>query len=180
MSSQAQQKAIVARTQHWLEKVVIGLNFCPFAKREYDRQRIRYVIDSANSPTEALASLIDELSLLDANHEVETTLIIYDNAFGKFDDYLDLLELATSLVEQSAYRGIYQVASFHPEYCFEGEELSDPANFTNRSPFPMLHLLRESSLESVLSHFPHPELIPQRNIDKARELGLNYLQNLML
>ncbi|MDP5039935.1 MAG: DUF1415 domain-containing protein, partial [Paraglaciecola sp.] len=94
VSSQAQQKAIVARTQHWLEKVVIGLNFCPFAKREYDRQRIRYVIDSANSPTEALASFIDELSLLDANHEVETTLIIYDNAFGKFDDYLDLLELA--------------------------------------------------------------------------------------
>lgn len=179
MSVSQQHQAIISQSKRWLEKVVIGLNFCPFAKKEFERQSIRYVIDSSASQKEALNTLIDELSLLDNKAEIETTLLIYEHAYQHFDDYLDWLAVASSLVEQSAYRGIYQVASFHPNYCFEGEELDDPANFTNRSPYPMLHILRESSLEKVLRHYPQPELIPQRNIDKARELGVSYLQNLL-
>jgi hypothetical protein len=179
LSVSQQHQAIISQSKRWLEKVVIGLNFCPFAKKEFERQSIRYVIDSSASQKEALNTLIDELSLLDNKAEIETTLLIYEHAYQHFDDYLDWLAVASSLVEQSAYRGIYQVASFHPNYCFEGEELDDPANFTNRSPYPMLHILRESSLEKVLRHYPQPELIPQRNIDKARELGVSYLQNLL-
>ena len=179
MSDNQQHQAIISQSKRWLEKVVIGLNFCPFAKKEFERQSIRYVIDSSASQKEALNTLIDELSLLDNKAEIETTLLIYDHAYQHFDDYLDWLAVASSLVEKSAYRGIYQVASFHPNYCFEGEELDDPANFTNRSPYPMLHILRESSLEKVLRLYPQPELIPQRNIDKSRELGVNYLQNLL-
>lgn len=179
MTDNLQHQAIIAQTKRWLEKVVIGLNFCPFAKKEFERQSIRYVIDCSDSQKEALTTLIDELSLLDQTQDIETTLVIYVKAYKKFDDYLDWLAVASSLVEQSAYRGLYQVASFHPEYCFEGESIDDPANFTNRSPYPMLHLLRESSLDKVFKTFPQPELIPQRNIDKARELGSDFLQDLL-
>jgi uncharacterized protein len=179
LSDSEQHQAIISQSKRWLEKVVIGLNFCPFAKKEFERQSIRYVVDSSASQKEALNTLIDELSLLDNKAEIETTLLIYDHAYQHFDDYLDWLAVASSLVEKSAYRGIYQVASFHPNYCFEGEERDDPANFTNRSPYPMLHILRESSLEKVLRLYPQPESIPQRNIDKARELGVSYLQNLL-
>lgn len=179
MNTEAHHQAIVAQTKKWLEKVVIGLNFCPFAKKEFERKSIRYAIGVSDGQKDALSCLIEELSLLDKDQSIETTLIIYKNDYLQFDEYLDWLAVATSLVEQSAYRGIYQLASFHPDYCFEGENLNDAANYTNRSPFPMLHILRESSLEKVLKSFSKPELIPQRNIDKARELGPDYFKNLL-
>jgi uncharacterized protein len=175
-----QHQAIVTQIKRWLELTVIGLNFCPFAKKEFERQSIRYAFDSSNTQKEALNTLIEELALMDGESKIETTLLIYDKAYFNYDDYLDWLEIASSFIEHSAYRGIFQIASFHPDYCFEGEPTDDPANFTNRSPMPMIHILRETSLERVLKNFSQPELIPQKNIDKARELGYTYLQNLLL
>ena len=150
---------LVTTTQNWLKTIIIEHNICPFAKRELNRGSIHFV----------------------ANHDtdVETTLVIYDNAFISFNDYLDFLELAEALLLEQDYEGIYQLASFHPDYCFEGAKQDDPANYTNRSPYPMLHLLRESSIELALASYPHPENIPQKNIKSLRELGLTKIQSLL-
>lgn len=173
------QTSIITRVKQWLENVVIGLNFCPFAKKEFDRQSIRYLLDSSKKPSDSLTILIEELSLLDNDQSIETTLIIYPSAYSSFDDYLDWLTLATTLIEQSGYRGVYQLASFHPDYCFEGEEQDDPANYTNRSPYPIIHILREASLDRITKNITDPDAIPNRNIAKARELGIPKLKSLM-
>jgi hypothetical protein len=169
----------IARVKNWLEKVVIGLNFCPFAKKEFERQSIRYCLDESESQADSLSSLIEELALLDSNPDIETTLLIYPHSYAQFDDYLDWLELASSLVAQGGYKGIYQLASFHPDYCFADESPDDPANYTNRSPYPIIHILREASLSRVLNNFSDPESIPERNIVKARQLGIVALQKLL-
>lgn len=163
----------------WLTEVIIGLNFCPFAKREFERQTIRYQISPAQEIKHALAGLLDELALLDASTEIETTLIIFVPGFSQFDDYLDLVDLGIALLEQGGYAGIYQLASFHPDYCFAAEPADDLANFTNRAPYPVLHILRESSIDRALRTYPDPESIPQKNISKARKLGSDYWQAMM-
>ncbi|WP_340681126.1 DUF1415 domain-containing protein [Paraglaciecola sp.] len=175
----AAESLVLIRVKNWLEKVVIGLNFCPFAKKEFERQSIRYCLDSSELQADSLSHLIEELALLDSDPSIETTLLIYPQNYQQFDDYLDWLTLASSLVANGGYRGIYQLASFHPDYCFEGESSGDPANYTNRSPYPIIHILREASLSRVLSNFPDPESIPQRNIAKARQLGSVALQKLL-
>ena len=177
MSSDPQ--ACVSQVKKWLERIVIGLNFCPFAKKEFERQTIRYQLDYSCEQSDSLTQLLAELALLDEQPEIETTLLIYPQSYGSFDDYLDWLSLATSLVEQGGYRGIYQLASFHPDYCFEGESADDPANYTNRSPYPIIHILREASLSRVLNTFSDPESIPERNIAKARQMGSAALQKLL-
>ncbi|KXI28700.1 DUF1415 domain-containing protein [Paraglaciecola hydrolytica] len=173
------EQLVISRVKSWLEKVVIGLNFCPFAKKEFERQTIRYCLDSNKQQADSLSYLIDELALLDGDPNIETTLIIYPQNYQQFDDYLDWLSLASSLVESGGYRGIYQLASFHPDYCFDGEDVNDPANYTNRSPYPIIHILREASLSRVLNHYPDPESIPERNMAKARQLGVVALRKLM-
>ncbi|MDH5711889.1 MAG: DUF1415 domain-containing protein, partial [Gammaproteobacteria bacterium] len=106
----------------------------------------------------------------------ETTLLVFAEGFKDFGDYLDLVELAQDLLADQGYEGIYQIASFHPDYCFADAELDDAANYTNRSPYPMLHLIREASMEKALAHYPEPEKIPERNVEYARELGLEEMQ----
>jgi hypothetical protein len=123
-----------------------------------------------------LENLIDECARLDENENIETTLLIYPKAFANFDEYLDFVEIAERLLEVEDYEGIYQLASFHPNYCFEGSNENDAANYTNRSPYPMLHLLREESLEKALETYPNPENIPENNIKLTRELGLQKLK----
>lgn len=124
-------------------------------------------------------NLMLECDRLDTDTDIETTLLIYPHAFSLFDDYLDFLELAETLMCEQGYEGIYQLASFHPDYCFEGSYINDPANYTNRSPYPMLHLIRETSLEQAINCYPDPDNIPQRNIELTRSLGLTKLQNLL-
>lgn len=165
--------------KHWINTVIIGLNFCPFAKKELERNTVRYQLCQANTINDALSQLLEELSLLDKKDDIQTTLLIFPNSFADFENYLDMVDLANVLIEQGGYRGIYQLATFHPDYCFEGEQENDPANFTNRSPYPVLHLLRESSIEAVLKRYPTPESIPINNIAKARELGADYLRSLV-
>ena len=181
MLSPAQLSDVQIETavKSWIDKVIVGLNFCPFAKKEMERNTVRYAIFTTTHVNDALSNLLDELAILDHQQDVQTTLLIFPLGFADFEHYLDLLELVNSLISQGGYSGIYQVASFHPDYCFDGEDQNDPANYTNRSPYPILHILRESSIEAVLKRYPQPESIPQNNIAKARQLGSSYLQALL-
>jgi len=171
---------IIKQTEAWLTSFIINYNICPFAKREHDRSSIRYAVFKQNQLEHCLESVIKECQTLDTDKNIETTLLIFPNTFKCFDNYLDFISLAESLLIDQHYEGIYQLASFHPDYCFDGETLNDPANFTNRSPYPMVHLIRERSLEHALKSYPHPEKIPERNICLTRQLGLEKLQAILL
>jgi len=172
------QQLIVA-TQNWLKTIIIEYSICPFAKRELERGSIRFVVSHDTAVENCLANLMLECDRLNSDAGIETTLIIYDQAFICFDDYLDFVELAEELLLVEDYEGVYQLASFHPDYCFDGVKQDDPANYTNRSPYPMLHLLRETSIDRAVDTYPHTEDIPQRNIELMRELGLAKVQALL-
>ena len=169
----------IRATRTWLKSIIIEYNICPFAKRELERGTIAFHVNRVRETAACLLDLILECSRLDTDTGIETTLLIYTGAFAEFDDYLDFLEFAEELLIERGYEGIYQLASFHPDYCFEGAEQDDPANYTNRTPYPMLHLLRESSIEQAVASYPDPEHIPQRNIELTRELGLVKMQALL-
>lgn len=173
------EQQVIRQTECWVKSVIVELNFCPFAKREIERGSVHYRVIQNESLEQSLQSVIDECVLLDSDDTVETTLIIFPTAFKVFDEYLQLVELAEKLLQQQGYEGIYQLASFHPDYRFANSETDDAANFTNRSPYPMLHLLREASIEKALQHHPDPESIPERNIEFAREKGLDTMQAML-
>jgi hypothetical protein len=172
------EDSIITQTTNWIKSVVVGCNFCPFAAKALIQKSIRYVVLTDTSMEECLQRFVEELAFLDNNEEIETTFIIFENDFSDFEEYLKLVDLAEELAFEQDYEGIYQVASFHPDYCFEDAHEEDPANFTNRSVYPMLHILREESVSNALEHFPDAEDIPQRNIDFAREKGWKYMQML--
>ncbi len=175
-----ENEKIIEQTTNWIKSVVIDCNFCPFAAKAILKKSIRYVIKSNSSMTDSLIALKEELDHLETDTEIETSFIIFPNNYNDFDDYLDLVKKAERLLTKENYDGVYQIASFHPKYCFAGEDENDAANFTNRSIYPMLHILREESLTKALSLYPNPELIPQHNIDFARQKGLQYMQMLRL
>jgi|GEM_PF-39947 len=171
--------SIIAAVKYWIEKTIIGYNFCPFAKREFDNQRIHFeLVDDAN-PEEQLHSMVNEFKRLDNQRDIETTVIILPVGLESFFDYLDFLEIANDLLVEEGYEGTYQLASFHPDYCFGDSKQDDAANFTNRSPYPLLHILREESLELVLEKYPNPESIPERNIEIAREAGAEIFEDIL-
>ncbi len=140
--------------------------------------RIRFVVVPDATVTLSLETLIAEMRFLDANEATETTLLIFPNHFADFEEYLDLVEIAEALASEQGYDGIYQIASIHPDYCFEDADKDDPANFTNRSIYPMLHLIRESSISEALENFPDAEAIPDINIAFARRKGFQHMQSL--
>ena len=164
---------IIAATQQWLDKAVIGLNLCPFAKAVQAKQQIRYVVSDAIDPEGLLADLLRELQALhDADPElVDTTLLIHPQVLTDFLDYNDFLEIADGAVAELGLDGEIQVASFHPDHQFDGTASDDIENFSNRSPYPTLHLLREASVEKAVQAFPDAANIYQRNIETLRELG---------
>ncbi|MCF2946560.1 DUF1415 domain-containing protein [Paraglaciecola aquimarina] len=170
---------IIDSVKSWINKVIIGLNFCPFAKKEMQRETVHYCVCASEDIGQSLERLIEQFSFLDQHSELQTALLIFSQGFSRFDDYLDLVDYANGIIEQGGYAGVYQLATFHPDYCFDGEPEGDPANYTNRAPYPILHILRESSLEQVLQHYPNPENIPENNIKKARELGVEKLKALI-
>lgn len=174
---------ILRTTQNWLTSFIIAYNICPFAQREQQRNSIRYQISDTDNLEQALHDLMQECAYLDEHPATETTLLIFATGFKDFDDYLDLVAIAEHLLADQAYEGVYQLASFHPDYCFASDDNNndqqDPANYTNRSPYPMLHIIREASIERALAHYPDPENIPTRNIKLTRELGLEKLQPLL-
>ncbi len=165
--------------QNWVEKVIIAHNFCPFAKRERDRDSIRYILSPYTTLEHCLQFFADELLYLEDNHSVETSLLVFANGFEDFDQYLELLELSQDVLESIGFSEKFQLASFHPDYCFEGCKEDDVENYSNRSPFPMLHLLREKTVTQVLANYPSPEEIPLRNIAYAKALGLETMKRLL-
>ena len=166
----------ITQTKKWITDVVIGCNFCPFAAREIKNNTVRYQVEFSTDLNICLQSFLLECKRLDSDEKIETTLIIFPAAFQNFDDYLDFLGLAEKLLKKEKYEGVYQVASFHPQYIFAGSTDNDAANFTNRSIYPMLHLLREDKIEQALKNYPNPEKIPERNISFAREKGEAYMK----
>lgn len=175
----SQNNKIIEQTKYWLERVVIGLNFCPFARPVFEQGKIHYQVSDAQSLECCLEDLIAEAERLDKQAELETTLLIYEKALPDFDDFLDVVEIANDLMFEQGYEGVYQLASFHPDYCFADSDEDDPANYTNRSPYPMLHLIREKSMEQALAHYKDPESIPETNVQLAREMGLKKMQSLL-
>ena len=170
---------VIAQTRKWVKTVVIGEHFCPFASQVFDAQSIRYHVVASQQLEACLQALIAESQKLDETQTIETTLLVYPQGFAEFEDYLGLLELAEDLLVVQGYEGIYQLASFHPHYQFADADKDDPANYTNRSPYPMLHLLRESSLEKAIADHPDSKLIPERNQHHARALGQHKLAELL-
>ena len=167
---------MIAQTRNWVQKVVSDTNFCPFAAQEIKRDTIHYELAPEGNLKASLALLLMELERLDAHPELETTLLIFPYNYAVFADYLKLVNKSENHLLKNGYEGIYQLASFHPLYCFEGADEEDAANYTNRSIYPMLHIIREESMERALEKYPDPEGIPERNIDYARTKGLAYMK----
>ena len=165
--------SIIAATTLWLERAVIGLNLCPFAKAVFVKQQIRFAVCHAEQPGDLLAALIRELQLLaDADPMVtDTTLLIHPFVFTDFLDYNDFLDVADSAIATLGLEGELQIASFHPRYQFADTDVDDITNYTNRSPFPTLHLLREASVTRAVVAFPEAAEIFRKNIQTLRELG---------
>lgn len=160
-------------TRTWLERAVIGLNLCPFAKAVHLKQQIRWVESAATDAEALLADLVHELQVLAAAdpETVETTLLVHPHALTDFDDYNDFLDIADAVLAELGLEGELQVASFHPQYRFDGTEADDVTNCTNRSPHPTLHLLREASIERAVASFPDAAEIYERNVATLRRLG---------
>ena len=172
MDAQPTKDEVVAATKAWLEKDVIGLNLCPFAQAVHSAGQIRYFVSEAESVKALRADLLEEILFLkEADPEkVDTTLIIHPRVLSDFYEFNDFLDIADSVVNDLGLRGDIQVASFHPRYQFEGTEPDDVTNRTNRSPYPTLHLLRETSVERALENYPDADAIPQNNIETMRRL----------
>ena len=160
-------------TRRWLEQAVIGLNLCPFAKAVHSRGQIRWVESTAADVNALMADLVHELQLLAAADPlaIDTTLLVHPQVLGDFLDYNDFLDLADAALEELGLIGELQIASFHPQYQFEGTAPDDVENLSNRSPFPTLHLLREDSVERAVEAFPEAESIYEKNIETLRALG---------
>jgi len=167
------QEQVLASTRHWLEKAVIGLNLCPFAKAVYVKNQVRLVVSKARHADDLLEELDRELDLLVATpaEQIDTTLLIHPTLFKDFLDFNDFLEVAEGLVDEHGLEGVVQLASFHPQFQFDGTEPDDISNYTNRAPFAILHLLREDSVERAVESFPQAEAIFDVNIDTLEKLG---------
>lgn len=167
------EQKIIAATQAWLEKAVIGLNLCPFAKAVHVKKQIRYIVSHVSTADALHADLVQELLVLHAADpsDIETTLLIHPYVLNDFLDYNDFLDVADSAIDDLALAGEIQIASFHPEYQFAGTSPDDMENYTNRSPYPTLHLLREKSIEFAVAAFPDAAMIFDKNIATLQSLG---------
>ena len=164
---------VLAKTRMWLEKAVIGLNLCPFAKAVYVKNQVRLVVSKARHADDLLEELDRELDLLVATpaEELDTTLLIHPTLFEDFLDFNDFLEVAEGVVDEHELLGVIQLASFHPQFQFDGTEPDDISNFTNRAPFAILHLLREESVDKAVEAFPEADAIFEQNIATLEKLG---------
>ena len=167
------EAAAIAATRRWIEQFVVAENLCPFAAPVLRANQLRIAVCAAEDEPALALALLDELDLLQRTPEAEiaTGVLVFTEALADFETYLDFLALAEELVQECGLEGIVQLASFHPQYCFEGVAPDDVANFTNRSPLPMLHLLREDSISRALEVYANADAIPARNIEHLRELG---------
>ncbi|XKH01528.1 DUF1415 domain-containing protein [Marinobacter nauticus] len=170
---------IISATRKWVEDVVVGYNLCPFAKRELVRDRVRFVVSEAETEDELLQAVHAELQRLEDDPDIETTLLVHPNVLQDFPIYNEFLDATDGLLAYMNLEGIYQIASFHPDYQFEGTEPEAAENYTNRSPYPMFHLIREASLEAAINNYPDVDGIPQRNIELMEELGVEKMKAIL-
>ncbi len=172
----AMNDQIIRQTKKWIEHVVVGNNFCPFAARELARDSVQYVVYDKTEHVECLEVLIEECRNLDEREDIETTLIIFAHALQNMGGLMFFYDMSNQLLKDWGYEGVYQLASFHPDYRFADSTEDDPANYTNRSPYPVLQILREASVEKAVANHPDPEGIPKRNIKHARREGLTRMK----
>jgi len=169
LSDQAKEQAL-SETKAWLLEFVIGHNLCPFARKPFEADQVRFVCTDAQEDAALLQALAQEFELLLGDNAIETTLLIVPNALETFTAYWDFIELAEALIENLGLEGIFQMATFHPQYQFEGTEPSAPENRTNRSPYPLIHILREESLSKAIESHPDVAQIPERNVNLMNRL----------
>ena len=170
---------IITETKNWITNVVVKCNFCPFAAREVQRGSIHYEVQPDADLNQVLQYVANIFEKLNAEARIETALLILPNGYAGFEPYLELVELAQELLENEGYEGVYQLASFHPAYLFAGTSESDPSNYTNRSPYPMLHFLREESVSLAIDSHPQIESVPENNIRFTQEKGIQFMKELL-
>lgn len=166
---------ILEKVRTWVQSVVIEWNLCPFARKEFVTDSIRYFLSEAETEADLLFDLAHELEYLSAHPKTETTLLVHPRVLTDFEDYNQFLELADGLLEQMSLVGVYQLATFHPDYQFAETERSDPENYTNRAPYPLLHILREQSMTRAVDAHPNAEQIPEDNIKRMNTIGAEAL-----
>jgi uncharacterized protein len=169
---------IIAQTKKWITDVVVGCNFCPFAAREIKRGGVHYEVLEKATLKNTLETCSKLWTQLDHDETVETSLLVLPNDFMTFTTYLDLVNKAEMLLSSEGYEGVYQIASFHPQYLFAGSHTTDPSNYTNRSPYPMLHFLRESGVTKAVDNHPNIDEVPLQNMAYTKAKGLSYMQQL--
>ncbi|ENQ1529564.1 DUF1415 domain-containing protein [Vibrio parahaemolyticus] len=165
--------AITQQVDQWLNDVVIGLNLCPFAAKPQRNKQIKIFVSKATQEEALLEDILLQLIELSTTEpeKLETTLVAVPNMLQDFWDYNFCIDWVEGLIKQQDWEGIFQVATFHPDYCFGGAAPEDDENLTNRSPYPIFHLIREESMEKVLKHYPDPESIPDTNIARVSALS---------
>ncbi|MFZ3431601.1 DUF1415 domain-containing protein [Vibrio harveyi] len=165
--------AITEQVDQWLNDVVIGLNLCPFAAKPQRNKQIKIFVSEASQEEALLEDILLQLIELSNTEpeKLETTLVVVPNMLQDFWDYNFFIDWVEGSIKQQDWEGIFQVATFHPDYCFGGAEPEDDENLTNRSPYPVFHLIREESMEKVLKHYPDPESIPDTNIARVSALS---------
>ena len=174
-----EHQKFIARTRHWVETIVVGLNLCPFARRELVNERVLFTVSDAITEEQLLMDLQSSLLALADNPAIETTLLIHPHVLQDFDDYNQFLDIADALLGDMNLEGVYQIASFHPDYQFADTEAGDARNYSNKSPYPTLHLLSEESLENAIATTPDIDLIPERNQALLNRIGILKLQELL-
>ena len=167
----------IQQTIKWIQSFVIELNLCPFAKHEMDNNAVRILVAPSTTFDDGLIDFMAEIEYLNSNPTVGTTLLLFPHFLSDFIDYLDFVDFTEDALLKTQHQGIYQVATFHPAYCFHGTPVDDVSNYTNRSPYPMLHILREEMLDRAIAYYGDTETIPANNITCLRKLGLNDVKN---
>jgi hypothetical protein len=181
MAQHPNDDTVIARTRCWIEKAVVALNLCPFARKPFEGEQVRYVVSHAEDVEQLFTDLQHELEHLRQTdvEVVETTVLIHPFVLNDFLDYNDFLGVVDELIETGGYAGEFQVASLHPDYQFAGTQPGDAENYTNRSPYPILHLLREAALARAISTYARPDKIPERNIRLMEQLGAAKMQAML-
>lgn len=170
---------IAEQTLNWIRSFIVEYNLCPFAKGPVNKGTLRISVSETKKKAQALEDLMVEIHLLDEKPEIETTLLVFADSFKDFFAYLDFVDLAEQLLLEQGYEGIYQIASFHPDYYFADTNPDDVSNYSNRSPYPMIHLLREDSLEKAIASYGDTELIPKKNIAILNKLGIEQIKKIV-
>lgn len=173
------ESLVATHTMNWVRSFIIHYNLCPFAKGPVNKNQLRIEVSDSKKTAIALEQLISELQFLDQNPKTDTTLLVFSNGFKDFFQYLDLVDLAERLLAEQGYEGTYQLASFHPDYYFADSSPTDVSNYTNRSPYPMIHILREEQLEKVIHAYGDTSKIPIQNAKLMNELGLGLILELI-